>query len=113
MSNRVRIVTDDDLSKALDWLRDNAKDMGEAKVRLIKAERMLSHTEALLIRMSSASSAEARKADARTDQRWLDAANEEAEAAGAFEKMRALREAAALKIEAWRSEQANYRSMKI
>jgi len=43
----------------------------------------------------------------------MDAANEEAEAAGAFEKMRALREAAALKIEAWRSEQANYRSMKI
>lgn len=113
MSNRTRIVADEDLDKALSWLRDNAKEIGEAKSRLIKAERMLSHTEALLIRMSNASSAEARKAEARTDQKWLDAALEEAEAAGAFEKMRALREAAALKIEAWRSEQANYRSMKI
>lgn len=113
MSNRTRIVTDEELSKALDWLRDNAKDMGDAKARLIKAERNLSHTEALLIRLSTASNAEGRKAEARTDQRWLDAATEEALAAGEFEKMRALREAAALKIEAWRSEQANFRSMKI
>jgi rhamnose utilization protein RhaD (predicted bifunctional aldolase and dehydrogenase) len=113
MSDRTRIVADEDLDKALSWLRDNAREIGDAKARLIKAERMLSHTEALLIRMSSATSAEARKAEARTDQKWIDAAMEEAEAAGAFEKMRALREAAALKIEAWRSEQANFRSMRI
>jgi len=110
---RQRIVTDEELDKALSWLRDNARDMGDAKSRLVRAERMLQHTEALLLRASGASSAEARKADARTDQRWKDAAEEEAIAAGEFEKMRALREAAALKIEAWRSEQANYRSMKI
>jgi hypothetical protein len=110
---RQRIVTDEDLSKALAWLRDNAKDLGDAKARLIRAERMLSHTEALLMRMSDATSDTKKKIDARTDQRWIDAAMEEALAAGDFEKMRALRDAAALKIEAWRSEQATYRSMRI
>lgn len=108
-----RIVTDEDLSKALDWLRDNAKEMGDAKARVIRSERMLQHTEALLTKMSNGTSADARKCDARTDARWLAAAEEEAIAAGEFEKMRALREAAALKIETWRSEQATYRAMKL
>jgi rhamnose utilization protein RhaD (predicted bifunctional aldolase and dehydrogenase) len=108
-----RIVDDYEVERALSWLRDSAREIGSARERLIKAEHMLSHTEALLIRLSTATSAEARKAEARTDQRWVDAALEEAVAAGEFEKMKALREAAALKIEAWRSEQATYRSMKL
>ncbi len=108
-----RVVTEVELAKALDWLRDSAMDMGEAKERLVKAENMVKHTEALLMKKSDAKSAEMRKADARCDQRWIDDVTEEAKAAGAYEMMRALREAAALKIEVWRTEQANYRSMKI
>lgn len=108
-----RIVTDEDLSKALDWLRDNAPAIGEAKARLVKAGHMLKHIEALLFLASEEKSAEARKSSARASDKYLDAINEEAFAAGEYEKMKALREAAALKIESWRSEQANYRSMKI
>lgn len=108
-----RIVSDSELQKALDWLRDNAAALGAAKARLVKAEHMVRHIEALEIKRSDASSVDARKADARTSRAWLDAVREEAEAAGAYESMRALREAAALKIEAWRSEQANYRALKI
>jgi hypothetical protein len=108
-----RIVTDEDLSKALDWLRDSAPAIGEAKARLVKAGHMLKHIEALLFLASEEKSAEARKSSARASDKYLDAINEEAFAAGDYEKMKALREAAALKIESWRSEQANYRSMKI
>jgi len=36
-----RIVSDEDLAKALDWLRDSARDMGAAKERLKKAENMV------------------------------------------------------------------------
>jgi hypothetical protein len=74
---------------------------------------MVEHTEALLLKASSATSDMKRKADARTDQRWLEAAEEEATAAGEWEKIKSLREAAAMKIEAWRSENANYRGMKV
>lgn len=113
MATSPRLVSDNELNKALDWLRDNADEMGKAKARLIRAERMLSHIEAILIKASDASSDQKKKADARADPRYLAALNEEADAAGEFEKMRSLREAAALKIEAWRSEQANFRAMKI
>jgi len=108
-----RIVTNADLQKALDWLRDSAKDLGDAKARAVKAGHMLKHVEAIEFKLSEASSNDKRQADARTSDAYVDAINEDAFAAGYLEKLKALREAAAAKIEAWRSEQANYRSLKI
>lgn len=113
MNIQPRIVRDDELDKALAFLRDTAREIGAAKARLIRSEHMLKHIEALEFKKSNASSAEARKADARTSEAWLEATTEDAIAAGEFEKLKALREAAALKIEAWRSEQANFRAMKV
>jgi hypothetical protein len=108
-----RIVSNEDVGKALDWLRDSAKDLGDAAERASNADSLVKHTEALLFLASEQKSAEARKAEARTQQRWLDATAEQAIAEGELVKLKALREAAAHKIEAWRSEQANYRAMKI
>ena len=107
------IVSNEELQKALDWLRDNADDAGKAKARAVKAGHMMKHVEALEFKMSDASSNDKRQADARTSAAYVDAINEDAAAAGELEKLRALREAAAMKIEAWRSEQANYRAMRI
>lgn len=110
---RQKLVTDEELEKALDWLRDNAAVIGEAKARLVKAGHMIKHTEALLYKASSEKTVDARKAEVRCSQRWIDVTNEEAVAAGEYETLKGLREAAELKIEAWRSEQANFRAMKI
>lgn len=109
----VRMFADQEIEKALDWLRDNAKAIGDAKARLIKAGHMIKHAEALGFLASSEKTADGRKADARTTPEYLKWIEEESEAAGEYEKMKALREAAAMKIEAWRSEQANFRAMKI
>lgn len=111
MSNR--IVSDAELQKALDFLRDSAKDLGDAKKRAVDAGNKVKHVEALMFKMSDASSNDKRQADARTSTQWLEATTEEAVAAGELIKLQALREAASAKIEAWRSEQANYRSMRI
>ena len=108
-----RIVSNDDVSKALDWLRDSAADLGKAKERATNAANYVKHVEALLFLSSDEKSAEARKADARTQQRWLNATTEEGIAAGELAKLYALREAASARIEAWRSEQANFRSMRV
>jgi rhamnose utilization protein RhaD (predicted bifunctional aldolase and dehydrogenase) len=108
-----RMISDTEVEKALDWLRDNAQAMGDAKARTIKASHMLKHVEALMFKMSDAKTAEARKADARVSNKFLEAITEDAEAAGDYEKLKALREAAALKIEAWRTEQASFRAMRI
>ena len=106
-------ISDDSIEKALHWLVEHAVEIGAAKERTVKAGHMLKHIEALEFKMSDAKSVDAKKSDARTSKRWLDAIREDAVAAGEYERLRALREAAALKIEAWRSEQANMRAMKI
>lgn len=108
-----RIVTDAQVGAALDYLRDNAAEIGLARARLILAGHMVKHVEALVMLQSDEKSVEARKADAKCSAKWMDAVNEEAAAAGEFEKMKALREAASAKIEAWRSESANYRGMRM
>ena len=113
MNIHQRIVTDEELEKALDWLRDSAQEMGRVKARHVKAQKMTEHTEAIMFLKSEQSSDMKRRADARSNARYLECIVEEAEAAGELEKMKALREAAALKIETWRSEQANYRALKV
>lgn len=106
---RHRLVSDDEVGDALRWLATNAREIGEARAKMIKRERFLQHTEALLTKMSDASSDAKKRVEARADERWLEAANAEADAAGAFETMKALREAAAARIEAWRTESASLR----
>lgn len=113
MNAHQRIVTESELEKALDFLRDNARALGEAKARAVRAGHNLKHIEALEFKLSTATSNDRRQADARTSARYIAAIEEDALAAGEYETMRALREAAALKIESWRSEQATYRSMKL
>jgi hypothetical protein len=108
-----RIVTDEQLSQALDWLRDNAAAIGNAKHEAVLTEKMGRHIKALEMKKHSELPVSAQEREAYASDAYKKAIYEEAKAAGAFEMMRALREAAALKIEAWRSEQANFRSMKI
>jgi len=101
---RNRLVTDDEVGDALRWLATNARDLGEARARMAKATHMIKHTEALLYLASLEKTVDAKKASVRASQRWLDAINDEADATGEFEKMRALREAAMARIDCWRTE---------
>lgn len=112
-SFRHRIVSEDDMARALDFLRDSAIQIGAAREAMIKTQRLVEHTEALLILASAQSSEQKRKADARTNPKWVEATTQEAVAAGEFEKLKALREAASAKIGAWQTESANYRGMRI
>jgi len=113
MNAHQRIVTDPEVEKALDFLRDSSRTIGDAVKRARSAANMVKHIEALGQKASDASSSDRRQADARTSQAYLDAIAEDAEAFGELEVLKALREAAALKIEAWRTEQSNFRAMKI
>jgi len=108
-----RLVTDDQVGDALRWLAVNAAEIGAARARLIKAGHMIKHVEALQYLASAEKTVDAKKADVRASQEWLDAINEEAEAAGEFEKMKALREAASANIEAWRTQEASNRTARV
>lgn len=105
-----RLVTEDEVGDALRWLANSAREIGEARADMIRTERLLQHTEAIMMLMSEERSADARKAEARASDKWREAAEAEAVAAGEFEKLKALREAAVLRVEAWRSEAASLRA---
>lgn len=107
-----KIITEYDVEKAVDFLRDNAIAIGKAKERLVKAANMLKHIEALEF-MKAEGSNDVRRYSSRTAETYKEGIIEEAQAAGEFEKLKALREAASMVIETWRSEQATFRAMRI
>lgn len=107
-----RIVTEKELEKALDWLRDSAAEIGAAKERSVMASNMLRHIKALEMKKHSGP-VSAQEREAYASDAYKEALYEDAVAAGEYEKLRSLREAAALKIQAWQSESANHRAMKI
>jgi hypothetical protein len=112
MNDTNKIVSEAEVGKALDWLRDNAQDIGTAKAALVEAAHMVKHVLAIEMQRHEGSAA-LQEREARASKLYWDACINEAKAAGGYETMRALREAAALKIETWRSENANYRAMKL
>jgi hypothetical protein len=106
-------ISDESLEKALNWLRDNAQAIGEAKAESISTARMREHILALEMKKYPTLPVSGQEREAKASQAYHDAILAEAKAAGAYEVAKALREAAAMKIEAWRSEQANFRALKI
>lgn len=108
-----QIVTDEQVEAALDWLRDNAKAIGQAKRDSVKAEHMLKHTKAIAMKLHGELPVSAQEREAYASAQYVNAIDEAAAAAGVFEEMRSMREAAALKIEVYRSSSANYRAMKL
>jgi hypothetical protein len=108
-----RIVSDEDLEKALDWLRDRARDLGDAKAESIRASHMIKVVKALGMKLHNEKPVSHQEREAMASEEFRAALERDAIAAGSYETLRALREAAALKVEAWRSEQANFRALKI
>jgi hypothetical protein len=108
-----QLVSDADVEKALDWLRDNALEVGRAKGETIRTERMTKHIKAIEMQRHNGLPVSAQEREALASNVYVEALNAEAGAAAEYEKLRALREAAALKIEVWRSMGANFRAMKI
>lgn len=108
-----RIATDEEIERAVDWLRDNASAIGQAREAAMLSSNWIKHVEALEMLKSDARSADMRKAEARASEAFRRAIIDEARAHGEFEKMKSRREAAQSKIEAWRSQSANYRGIRI
>lgn len=96
-------VTDDQASKALDWLVANARQLGELKRNQVLTESMTKRVKAIEMARSDAKTVAEKERDALASQAYLDAITAEAEAAGQYEEARALKDAAGARIEVWRS----------
>ncbi len=107
-----RFISEDDVDKALAFLRDNAYEIGVAKGRVTETNHMLKVVKAIEMKRLDGPVSKAETLALASDA-YKQAVEDDIEATVKFETLRSLREAASAKIECWRSQEANFRSMKI
>jgi hypothetical protein len=105
-------ISDEEASSALNFLVGNARKIGDAKEALIKAERFVERVKALQMKRFSELPVSAQEREARASDALQAAWENEAKAAGHYEYLRACKDAALARIEAWRSLQATQRSLR-
>ena len=103
------MIKDEDIEKAIEFLLSKAKERGRLRGALVRAGHMRKHRKALAMKQFNELPVSAQEREAYASDEYVAALTEEAEAAAAFEHISALCEAAALKIEVWRTQQANAR----
>jgi len=106
-------ISDGDLEKALDWLRDNAQAAAHAKAERVYCEEYRKSLKAVLMKQHAQSALGVQEREAYADERYLMHLDKLRTAVFEDERNRALRVAAELKIEVWRTQSANIRALKI
>lgn len=106
-------ISDNDVERALDFLRDSAPLIAAAVAEQARAHNMLKHTKALAMKASGEKSAAAQEREAYASEIYVEAVDNEFEATKRAAELKAQREAASAKIEAWRSASANFRAMNL
>ena len=107
------MVTDEQVQQALDYLRDSAPLAAGARADRIYAEEYRKSLKALLMKEHIGDPVSAQEREAYADERYQRHLKDLRTAVFEDEKQRAMRVAAEMKIEAWRTQQANYRAMKL
>lgn len=109
MQNR-SFITDDEIDKALDYLRDNARDAAQARADRIYVEEYRKVLKAQIMKEHGSLSAVLQEREAYADPRYVQHLEAIRDAVVADESHRFLRGAADAKIEAWRTQSSNTRA---
>ena len=104
------MITEADLEKDLDWMRDNADAAAAASAEVVRAEEMLKTTLALVASASTSATIAGQDREARASAAVRKAIEEKVAAVYADRKYRLRYAAAEARIEAWRTQQANQRA---
>ncbi len=103
------MVTDEALEKALDYLRDTAEEAAQAKADRLHLDDYSRVLKATIMSEHLAEAVNAQERNAYADIRYRNHLEGLKHAIFKDERFKFLREAAAVKIEVWRSIQANER----
>lgn len=105
-----RLITDEMLEVALEYLATSSEQIAAARANRLRAEFKRKRIRAKLILQSNQPSAVAREAWAEAHELYHEACEEEVKAVEADELSRSERNKAETIIEAWRTENANQRA---
>ena len=106
------MITDDDVQKAVDYLRDNAPEAAKARAERVYVEEYRKTIKAQIMCEHKTESGIAQEREAYADPRYISHLDAIREAVEIDEKHRFLRSAAEAKLEAWRTFSANDRGVK-
>lgn len=109
MENR-SFITDDEIDKALDYLRDNARDAAQAKADRVYVEEYRKVLKAQLMKEHGTLSGVLQEREAYSDPRYIEHLEAIRQAVISDEQHRFMRVAAEAKIEAWRTQSSNMRA---
>ncbi len=104
------MISNEDVEKAVDFLRDNARTVAQARANRIYVEEYRKTVKAQIMRENQNLPIGAQEAIAYADERYKAHLQAVKEAVEADEQCRWLMVAAEAKIEAWRSQCANARA---
>ena len=107
------MITDENLEKALDYLRDSATEAAQARANRLHLDDFSRVLKATIMAEHLAETIGAQERWAYSDIRYKNHLEGLKVAIFEDEKHRYLRDAASAKIEVWRSEQANARAERI
>lgn len=105
-------ITEKQAEESLHWLIDQASELGRAVERFEVCEGLIGITEALEMEAAEGSDAR-RKQAARASERYKRAVYAKAEAAGHLAMLRQLRDGHQARLDAWRSQSANFRALNV
>lgn len=104
------MISEAEVEKAIDWLRDNARPAAQAKAERVYMDEYRKTIEAELMSEKAGEAANKQQVYARAHPRYIAHLQAYRTAVENDEAMRWLMVAAEAKIEAWRTQQANLRA---
>ena len=107
------MITDDEIDTAVHWLASHAEEAARARAERVYCEEYRKSLKAILASQSNEKAEAAKERSAYAHPKYLEHLEALKKAVLEDEKNRALRGAAEMKIEAWRSQEANKRSIKL
>ena len=106
-------ITDEEIDKALDYLRDKAPNAAKARAERIYVEEYRKTIKAQIMKEHSEKPLGAQEREAYADERYIAHLDAIREAVAIDEEYRFLIAAAEAKIEAWRTQSSNERAIKL
>tara|TARA_R100001509_G_C4831315_1_gene203386 strand:- start:83 stop:406 length:324 start_codon:yes stop_codon:yes gene_type:complete len=107
------MISDEDVEKAIDYLRDNAENAAKARAERIYMDEFRKSLKALIMKEHIDATVSAQEREAYADPRYQTHLEALRQAVYRDEKARFMRIAAEAKIEAWRTSSANQRAISI
>ena len=112
MTNK-QLITDEEIEKAIDWLKNNADQSAKSRAERIYMEEYRKSLKAMLMKKFVDMPVSSQEREAYAHPEYIEHLKAIKIAVERDEKNRFLRVTAEAKIEAWRSMSANLRSIKI